>query len=183
MCEPAIPIRGLVRRFGRMVEIVDLNLSIQPGVIAALAGPNGAGKKTLLSLLTGFTPQSRALRKSSATAHTPCLRAPPLLDLLPGNLSSAPFRSENLVVEQARGPGVQSQQASDATLDRPDYMTTLGPREIIPVAARAAADRPPARRSAGPLRRSAPSRPPSTAADRVRCDRIPTRAKYASRFP
>ena len=49
----------------------------------------------------------------------------PLLDLLPSNLRGAVRIGLNLDVEQARGPRVLSQQASDASLDRPDLLRTL----------------------------------------------------------
>ncbi len=71
MSEPAIQTRGLVRRFGRMVANDDLNLSIQPGVIAALVGPNGAGKTTLLSLLAGLL----APNSGTAEIRGHCARA------------------------------------------------------------------------------------------------------------
>ncbi|MEY4099766.1 MAG: hypothetical protein RL300_937 [Pseudomonadota bacterium] len=45
---------GLTRRFGGLVAVSDLNLSIHEGEILGLIGPNGAGKSTTFNLISGF---------------------------------------------------------------------------------------------------------------------------------
>ena len=65
-------------------------------------------------------------------------------------------------------PAVLDPHARAVDLDEPRL--GLGLRKEFAVAARRAADRPPARRPAGPLRPSVPDRPPSAAADHARCD-------------
>jgi branched-chain amino acid transport system ATP-binding protein len=45
--------RGVVRRFGGVVAVDDVDLSVPPGRITALVGPNGAGKSTLFDCLSG----------------------------------------------------------------------------------------------------------------------------------
>lgn len=51
------------RRFGDVVALDDVSLSIEPGVVLGLLGPNGAGKSTLISLLQGLRrPTSGAVR-------------------------------------------------------------------------------------------------------------------------
>ncbi len=45
---------GVSRRFGDVVALDDVSLSIDSGRIVGLLGPNGAGKTTLLSLIQGL---------------------------------------------------------------------------------------------------------------------------------
>jgi ABC-2 type transport system ATP-binding protein len=55
---PAVEARGLVRRFGAVVAVDGLDLSVRPGEIFGLVGPDGAGKTTTLRLLAGVLPPS-----------------------------------------------------------------------------------------------------------------------------
>jgi len=45
--------RALARRFGGLVAVSEISLSVEPGSILGVIGPNGAGKTTLINLLTG----------------------------------------------------------------------------------------------------------------------------------
>ncbi|WP_129660943.1 ABC transporter ATP-binding protein [Rothia halotolerans] len=50
---PAVVVRGLNRRFGRVEALRDIHLELAPNRIHGLVGRNGAGKTTLLSTLVG----------------------------------------------------------------------------------------------------------------------------------
>ncbi|MBI5264212.1 MAG: ATP-binding cassette domain-containing protein, partial [Bradyrhizobium sp.] len=46
--------RGLVRRFGGVVALAGLDLSVEPNEILGLIGPNGSGKTTFFNVVTGI---------------------------------------------------------------------------------------------------------------------------------
>lgn len=52
--KPAIRARGLTRRFGDVVAVADLSLSIPPARIYGFLGPNGSGKSTTIRMLCGL---------------------------------------------------------------------------------------------------------------------------------
>ncbi len=47
----AVETEGLTKRYGDLLAVDSLNLSIEEGEIFGLLGPNGAGKTTTLSML------------------------------------------------------------------------------------------------------------------------------------
>jgi ABC-2 type transport system ATP-binding protein len=51
---PAIRVDGLTKRFGRIVAVEDLNITVAPGEVFGFLGPNGAGKSTTIRLLLGL---------------------------------------------------------------------------------------------------------------------------------
>jgi branched-chain amino acid transport system ATP-binding protein len=53
---PLLECRGLTRRFGGVVALDGLDLSIDPGTVLGLIGPNGSGKTTFFNVLTGIFP-------------------------------------------------------------------------------------------------------------------------------
>jgi ABC-2 type transport system ATP-binding protein len=46
-------VKGVSRKYGRIVALAPTSLDVHPGDALALIGPNGAGKSTLLSILAG----------------------------------------------------------------------------------------------------------------------------------
>ena len=51
---PALAIRGLVKIFGNLVAVANLNLDIPKGSFYGFVGPNGAGKTSTLNMATGL---------------------------------------------------------------------------------------------------------------------------------
>ncbi len=49
-----LQVNGASKRFGNLVAIDDVSLSIEPGELRAIIGPNGAGKTTFFNLVSGL---------------------------------------------------------------------------------------------------------------------------------
>ena len=56
---PAIAIESVTKRFGDVLAVDDVSLTINQGEVLALLGPNGAGKTTLLDMVLGFAEPNR----------------------------------------------------------------------------------------------------------------------------
>lgn len=51
--EVLLGVRGVSKRFGKVVTADDVSFDVAPGTALGIVGPNGAGKSTLLSMITG----------------------------------------------------------------------------------------------------------------------------------
>jgi branched-chain amino acid transport system permease protein len=51
--ETLLEVKGATKRFGGLVAVNDMSLSVKAGEIVALIGPNGAGKSTMFNLISG----------------------------------------------------------------------------------------------------------------------------------
>jgi ABC-type branched-subunit amino acid transport system ATPase component/ABC-type branched-subunit amino acid transport system permease subunit len=52
--DPTLQTHGLVKRFGGITAVNDVNLTVNPREIVGLIGHNGAGKTTLFDVISGF---------------------------------------------------------------------------------------------------------------------------------
>jgi ABC-2 type transport system ATP-binding protein len=50
---PAVEVKGLVKRYGDLVAVAGVDLTVDDGEVFALLGPNGAGKTTTVEILEG----------------------------------------------------------------------------------------------------------------------------------
>jgi len=53
MSEPVLSVRGLVKRFGGLTAVRNVDLDVAAGEVVALLGDNGAGKSTLIKCVSG----------------------------------------------------------------------------------------------------------------------------------
>ena len=51
-----LELSSVSRRFGGLLAVADLWMTVEPGSIHGLIGPNGAGKSTVFNLITGVIP-------------------------------------------------------------------------------------------------------------------------------
>jgi simple sugar transport system ATP-binding protein len=53
MSSPVVELRGVTRRFGSVIALRDIDISLRAGEVHCLLGDNGAGKSTLIKILSG----------------------------------------------------------------------------------------------------------------------------------
>jgi branched-chain amino acid transport system ATP-binding protein len=64
---PVLEVGALTRAFGGLVAVNAIGLTVQPGEIVGLLGPNGSGKTTALNLMSGLLrPDSGTIRFAGA---------------------------------------------------------------------------------------------------------------------
>jgi len=51
-----LEVKNVSKRFGSLVAVRDVSLTVQKGELRAIIGPNGAGKTTFFNLISGFFP-------------------------------------------------------------------------------------------------------------------------------
>lgn len=68
--EPLVELHDVAKAFGRKQVLAGITLSIAPGEVLGLVGPNGGGKSTLLLLMAGLLhPTAGTVKVCGITAH------------------------------------------------------------------------------------------------------------------
>ncbi|MEM9047995.1 MAG: sugar ABC transporter ATP-binding protein [Pseudomonadota bacterium] len=67
MSPPVLSLRGIGKQFPGVRALVDVSLDLKPGSVTALIGENGAGKSTIVKILTGiYSPDAGAITVDGA---------------------------------------------------------------------------------------------------------------------
>ena len=84
----------LTRRYGDFLAVANVSFAIEPGEIVGLLGHNGAGKTTIMKMLTGYLePSSGAVRVDGIDVEQDPLTVQTQLGYLPENLPLYPEMS------------------------------------------------------------------------------------------
>jgi ABC-2 type transport system ATP-binding protein len=74
-----IEVRNLTKRYGEVVAVDDMSVTVRPGVVTGFLGPNGAGKSTTMRMILGL---DRPTAGSTTVNGRPYVDAPaPLAEL------------------------------------------------------------------------------------------------------
>ena len=72
----AVELRGLVKRYGEIVAVDHVDLSVPRGTVFGYLGPNGAGKPTSLRMMLGLVrPSEGSVRLFGRDPHDDTVRA------------------------------------------------------------------------------------------------------------
>ena len=85
--QPVIALQGVSKRFGKTQALDQVSLQIPNGVVFALLGENGAGKTTMIRILTGFEQPDSGT--ASVLGHN-CVKASEEIRRKVGYVSDAP---------------------------------------------------------------------------------------------
>jgi branched-chain amino acid transport system ATP-binding protein len=54
-----LEVRNITKRFGNLVAVNDVSMSVKMGELRAIIGPNGAGKTTFFNMISGYFPPTK----------------------------------------------------------------------------------------------------------------------------
>ncbi len=129
-----ITIQNLTRNYGKLVAVDDVSLEIQRGEIVGLLGHNGAGKTTVMKILTGYLePSAGRVSVGGFDVLADRTRVQELIGYLPEN---APVYPEMLVQEYLRMIGELrgiERSGLDAAIREAVLATDLQERVLDPI--------------------------------------------------
>lgn len=121
----------LTRRYGEFVAVSDVSFKIEQGEIVGLLGHNGAGKTTIMKMLTGFLePSSGCVRVDGVDVEEDPLTVQARLGYLPESMPLYPELSVSGFLEYtALLRGVDAPRAVSRVIAR----TELGEKALEPI--------------------------------------------------
>lgn len=140
---PAIRVDGLTKRFGRVVAVEDLTMSVAPGEVFGFLGPNGAGKSTTIRLLLGLIRPTSGSAKIFDCAAGDVRRSHRHIAYVPADVALWPqlTGAEILELLGSLGPGVDGGYRDelvdrfDLELDKPAKTYSTGNRQKVALVA------------------------------------------------
>jgi TPP-dependent pyruvate/acetoin dehydrogenase alpha subunit len=118
MAAGAIEAKSLRKRYGSVVALDGVDLSVETGTVFGLLGPNGAGKTTAVRILTSSRSCSRACRSGATAAPSRARRQGQSLEWAPTQRTTG---DDCMAVREAEPVG-SLQEVKEAGLDREDLL-------------------------------------------------------------
>ena len=143
---PSLETVGMTKRFGALLALDNVSISVEPGSFHALLGENGAGKSTLVKCIMGFYSADRGqvlLNGKETRVLNPRDARAAGIGMVYQHFTSVPSLSgaENLVISRADVGFVidwrSERRALDAFLDRMPFRVPLD----VPIASLAAGEK------------------------------------------
>ena len=139
----AIRIDGLTKRFGDIVAVDDLTLTVAPGEVFGFLGPNGAGKSTTIRVLLGLLRPSSGNAEIFGVPAGDVRRAHRHLAYVPADVALWPNLTGAEILELLGnvGPGIDHAYRTelvdrfDLDLDRPGRTYSTGNRQKVSLVA------------------------------------------------
>src|SRR5947209_4424867 len=95
--EPVVQTRGLTKRYGKLLALDRLTMSVERGQILGFIGPNGAGKTTTIKILVGL---ARPTAGSATLAGVDCVAQPRKIKRLVGYMPDTFGSYDNMRVSE-----------------------------------------------------------------------------------
>jgi ABC-2 type transport system ATP-binding protein len=139
----AISIDGLTKRFGDIVALDDLTLTVAPGEVFGFLGPNGAGKSTTVRVLLGLLRPSSGSVEIFGLPAGDVRRAHRHLAYVPADVALWPNLTGAEILELLGnvGPGIDLAYRTELVdrfeldLDRPGRTYSTGNRQKVSLVA------------------------------------------------
>lgn len=143
MSVPAVQTLGLTKRYGPVVALDALDLTVPPGEVFGFLGPNGAGKSTTIRLLLGLVRPTAGRAELFGVDAADVAAAHRLLAHVPADVALWPrlTGAETLELLSRTGPGVDAAYRDelvarfDLDLRRPAHTYSTGNRQKVALVA------------------------------------------------
>ncbi|HEX9833227.1 MAG TPA: ABC transporter ATP-binding protein, partial [Mycobacterium sp.] len=141
--DSAIRIEGVTKRFGHIVAVDNLTLTVSPGEVFGFLGPNGAGKSTTIRMLLGLIRPSAGGAYVFGTPASDVRRAHGHLAYVPADVALWPALTGAEILELLGnvGPSLDVDYRRELVerfnldLDRPGKTYSTGNRQKVALVA------------------------------------------------